>query len=156
MTTSTSSLEALRSTLLETLVVELRMRFRVDRCTLRLDVPDELYPVVHESRTDRARSLVGDTSVRLRGQPVVEALLRGADQIVQPDSHTASEDPAFVTMLERYGIGAQIVTAVRDEDRLLGMISLHELDGPRDWTPEELELASGAADMVAVLLSVEG
>ena len=148
--------EVLRASLLDTLIGDLRARFEVDRCTLRLDVPGDIYPVVYEARTDRTRSLVGDTSVPVRGQPVVEALLRGADQIVQPDSRAASDDPAFVAMLELYGIAAQVVTAIRDDDRLLGMISLHELSGPREWSHEELQLASGAADMVAALLGVEG
>ena len=92
--------EVLRASLLDTLIGDLRARFEVDRCTLRLDVPGDIYPVVYEARTDRTRSLVGDTSVPVRGQPVVEALLRGADQIVQPDWRAASDDPAFVAMLE--------------------------------------------------------
>ena len=48
--------EVLRASLLDTLIGDLRARFEVDRCTLRLDVPGDIYPVVYESRTDRARS----------------------------------------------------------------------------------------------------
>jgi GAF domain-containing protein len=91
--------------------------------------------------------------VALRGQPVVEALLGGAEQVVQPDTRAASDDPAFLAMLDLYGgMGAQIVTAVRCEGRLLGAISLHQLGRARDWTPEEVALARDAAALVARML----
>ena len=52
-------------------------------------------------------------------------------------------------MLASYGgMGAQIVTAVRDGERLLGIISLHHLGGPREWSERELEIPRDGADLV--------
>ena len=136
----------------EAIVAKLREAVAVDRCTLRLEVADDFYPVVHESRGPSVRSLIGDRSVRLQGQPVVEAILAGAEQVVQPDTGAATDDPAFQEMLVKYGgLGAQIVTPVRDGERLLGIISLHHLGAPREWTTRELALARTAAKLVAPL-----
>ena len=143
----------LQDVALRAIVSALRETVRVDRCTLRLDVAGDYFPVVHEDRTPDARTLIGDREVRLQGQPVVEAIRAGAEQVVQPDSTTASEDPAFQRMLAHYGgLGAQVVTPVREGGRLLGIISLHHLGGPRDWGERELALARAGAELVARLV----
>jgi GAF domain-containing protein len=139
---------------LDAIISSLREVVVVDRCTLRLDVAGDFYPVVHESLRAPAGTLIGDRGVSLQGQPVVEAILAGVEQVVQPDTRTASDDPAFQRMLVHYGgLGAQIVTPVRDGDRLLGIISLHHLGGPREWSAEELALGRGAAELVARLVA---
>ena len=98
-----------RGAALDAIVAVLREAFDVPRCTLRLDVEGDVFPVLHEACTPPAHSLIGDRRVALPGQPVVEALLGGADQVVQPDTRAASSDPAFLAMLELYGgMGAQI------------------------------------------------
>jgi GAF domain-containing protein len=151
--TADNGSEQLRAAALEAIISSLREAVAVERCTLRLDVAGDYYPVVHESLRSPARTLIGDRSVSLQGQPVVEAILAGAEQVVQPDTREASDDPAFHRMLVHYGgLGAQIVTPVRDGERLLGIISLHHLGGPREWSPHELALARGAAQLVARLV----
>jgi GAF domain-containing protein len=146
----------LRGAALEAIVSTLRAEVAVDRCTLRLDVPDQYFPVVHESLKPGARTLIGDREVSLQGQPVVEAILSGADQVVQPDTATASEDPAFQAMLRHYGgLGAQIVTPVREQGSLLGIISLHHLGGPREWSKDEKDTAFAAAELVRRLVAAE-
>jgi GAF domain-containing protein len=146
--------DRLRAEALEAIVAELRASVGVDRCTLRLDVEGEYFPVVHESRTTAARSLIGDREVSLKGQPVVEAILGGATQVVQPDTASASEDPAFKAMLGHYGgLGAQIVTPVRDRGSLLAIISLHHLGGPREWSAHEKQTALDGAELVRRLVA---
>lgn len=139
----------LRGAAFNALVEALRTTVAVERCTLRLDVAGEYFPVVHESRADGTGTLIGDRTVSLQGQPVVEAILAGAEQVVQPDCAAASDDPAFQAMLVHYGgLGAQIVTPARDGDVLLGIISLHHLAGPREWSARELAVARAGADVV--------
>lgn len=144
----------LRSDTFETIVEALRKTVDVHRCTLRLDIAGEYFPVVHESRAAGTGTLIGDGAVSLQGQPVVEAIRAGAEQVVQRDCPAASEDPAFHTMLAHYGgLGAQIVTPVRDGETLLGIISLHHLGGPRDWSVRELALARAGAELVRRLMA---
>jgi GAF domain-containing protein len=144
---------SLRAAALDAIVGALRETVAVDRCTLRLDRAGEYFPVAYESRTTRAGTLIGDRDVSLLGQPVVEAILAGAQQVVQTDSATSSVDPAFQEMLRHYGgLGAQIVTPVREGERLLGIISLHHLGGTREWSEPELALARAAAELVRRLI----
>jgi maleate isomerase len=144
----------LRVAALDAIVVALREHVAVDRCTLRLDVEGEYFPVVHESLTAGTGSLIGDRKVSLQGQPVVEAILGGAEQVVQPDCASASADPAFQAMLGHYGgLGAQIVTPVKNGDELLGIISLHHLGGPREWSEHELALPRAGAVLVRCLIA---
>jgi len=140
-----SRLEALRS-----ILDGLRADCRADRCTLRLDVPGETFPVVCESLAAGAGTLIGERTVVLAGQPVVQAMLSGTQQVVQDDCSTASDDPAFHAMREAYGgLSAQIVTAVRSGGALLGIVSVHVLGGTREWSAAERELAIEACAAVA-------
>src|SRR4051794_19938080 len=132
----------------------MREALGVGRCTLRLDIPDAVFPVVHEALAPGVGSLIGETSVVLKGQPVVEAMLSGVPQVVQDDCATASDDPAFQRMLGIYGgMAAQIVTAVRVDGELRGIVSLHELGGPRRWTDAETALAARGAGLVGAVLA---
>ncbi|WP_187368747.1 GAF domain-containing protein [Baekduia soli] len=144
----------LRAAALQAIVDALREQYGVGRCTLRLDVEDDVYPVAFEARADGVGTLIGDTTVVLKGQPVVEAMLAGAGQVVQHDSARASGDPAFQRMLVAYGgMAAQIVTAVRADGRLLGLLSLHELGAPRMWTEAETRGAVEACGLIAQVLA---
>jgi GAF domain-containing protein len=144
----------LRASALDAIVAALREHVGVDRCTLRLEVAGEYFPVVHEALTPGTGSLIGDRKVSLQGQPVVEAILAGAEQVVQPNCAAASDDPAFRAMLVHYGgLAAQIVTPVKDGDELLGIISLHHLGNPREWSERELALPRAGADLVRRLVA---
>lgn len=136
-------------TALEGVLDELRAECTADRCTLRLDLPDQTFPVVVESRGAGVGTLIGERTVTLPGQPVVEALRAGAGQVVQDDCLRAHDDPAFRAMLTAYGgLSAQIVTAVRNADGLRGIVSVHVLGGTRAWTSEH----TGAAQRACVLI----
>jgi GAF domain-containing protein len=146
----------LRAAALDAIVAALREQVDVDRCTLRLEVEGEYFPVVHEARTPGTGSLIGDRKVSLQGQPVVEAILGGAEQVIQRDCAVASDDPAFQAMLAHYGgLAAQIVTPVREGTALLGIISLHHLGSPREWSERELALPRAGADLVRRLVAAE-
>ncbi len=138
---------------IQSILDTLRTDLQADRCTLRLDVPGETFPVVAESCGAGVGTLVGERTIVLRGQPVVEAMLSGVGQVVQEDCATASDDPAFHAMREAYGgLSAQVVTAVRQDDRLAGILSVHMLGGTRAWMPAERGRARRAAEDVGRLL----
>jgi GAF domain-containing protein len=147
----------LRAAAFDAIVTALREQVGVERCTLRLDAAGEYFPVVHEARSQGTGTLIGDRGVSLQGQPVVEAILAGAEQVVQPDCGAASDDPAFQAMLVHYGgLGAQIVTPVRDGRALLGIISLHHLGSPRQWSERERKLPRAGAELVRRLIAGTG
>jgi GAF domain-containing protein len=123
------------------------------RVTLRQDAAgDFAFPVTHEARAPGVRSLMGERTVDLRRQPVVQELLRGR-QVVHDDCRTAYDDAAFQAMLETYGgLAAQIVTPIAADGRLRAILSVHQLQTPRRWTQEEIDLATEAAEQIAALL----
>jgi len=126
---------------------------RASRVTLREDVPGEYaFPVTHEALASGAPSLRHERSVDLRTQPVVLEL-RTTPQVVQHDSASASDDPAFQRMLETYGgLAAQIVTRVDVDGRTAGIVSLHQLGSARRWTESEIDACRRAAARLAELL----
>jgi GAF domain-containing protein len=123
------------------------------RVTLRQDLPgDYAFPVTHEALADGAGSLVDERTVDLRSQPVVQELLRGR-QVVQPCCRDAFPDAAFHAMLDTYGgLAAQIVTPVVAGGRLAGILSLHQLGSPREWTNAEIAACTGAARQIGELI----
>jgi GAF domain-containing protein len=138
---------------LEDVLRDLLQTTRASRVTLRRDLPGERpFPVVEEVLAPGVGSIRDEASVHLPSQPVVLRVQRGA-QVVQDDSASAYDDPAFQRMLEAYGgLAAQIVTPVMREGRLEAILSLHQLGAPREWTSEEVAAASRAADRVGELL----
>src|SRR5260370_12077545 len=124
------------------------------RVTLRRDVPGEYaFPVTHEALAPGVGSLREEHTIDLRTQPV--ALEVAAErQVVQDDSATAFDDPAFHRMRAIYGgLAAQIVTPVaRDGGGVAGIVSVHQLGNPRSWTEAEVDACRRAATSLAELL----
>jgi len=132
---------------------ELLDRTGASRVTLREDLPgDYRFPVTHEALAPGVGSLREERTVDLGSQPV--ALEVGAGrQVVQHDCATAYDDPAFHRMRETYGgLAAQIVTPVVRDGAVQGIVSLHQLGEPRQWTDEEIEACRATAARVAELI----
>lgn len=123
------------------------------RVTLRQDLPgDYVFPVTHEALAEGVPSLRGERTVDLRNQPVVRELQHGR-QVVQPDCAAAFDDPAFQQMLATYGgLAAQIVTPIFAAGRLAAIVSVHCLDAPRAWSPEDSAACTATAARIGELL----
>jgi GAF domain-containing protein len=132
---------------------DLRVELGADRVTLRRDVPgDYAFPVTDEAAGAGVGSLREERTVDLRTQPVVALLQKGA-QVVQDDTGSAFDDPAFQRMLETYGgLAAQIVTPIFVDGQLTAIVSLHVLGEPRAWTDEDAAACREAAERVRELL----
>ncbi|MGE5273550.1 MAG: GAF domain-containing protein [Verrucomicrobiota bacterium] len=132
---------------------DLRVALDADRVTLRRDLPGGYaFPVTDEALGTDVVSLRAERTVDLRTQPVV-ALLRRGEQVVQDDTRSAFDDPAFHRMLDAYGgLAAQIVTPVFADGRLEAIISVHVLGETRSWSDEDAKTCRGAAARVQELL----
>jgi maleate isomerase len=120
------------------------------RATLRL-AGDE-FAVANEALAAGTPSIRDERTVDLRTQPVVQEIMR-LRQVVQDDCRGAYDDAAFQRMLDVYGgLAAQIVTPVVRDERLVGILSLHQLDVPRRWTEDEIAAATDAAARIGALL----
>ena len=147
------ALEDLRSAAAQAILDRVRIALGVQRCTFRQPVQEAYaFPVTFESRAEGMRSLLGDFTIVQTGQPVIVKLLAERKQVVQEDCSIASSDPLFHKMLAHYGgMRAQVVTPVIIDDRLKGVLSVHELRHPRAWTIAEKALAAEAAALIGTI-----
>ena len=84
-----------------------------------------------------------------------EKMLRERKQVVQGDCSIASDDPVFHAMLKHYGgMRSQIVTPLIEDDKFLGALSVHDLQGIRTWTAEEMKLAHDATYLIGAMFRV--
>lgn len=140
------------------LMVTLRDRLALSRATLRLDVPaDQPMPMTHEALAPGVASVDG-LVVAAEGSPTVTTILRTRAVLAIPDTGRAAEvDPAFDddgfrAMVRDYGgLAAFVAAPVFERDRLVGILSLHQLSAPRNWTGDELEAAHQATGRIAEL-----
>jgi GAF domain-containing protein len=148
--------EDVRAGAVQAMLDRLRTTLSVQRCTYRQDVMESYaFPVTYESRDSSVRRLLGDFTIVQTGQPVIEKLLKGKAQVVQEDCRSASAEPFFHAMLQHYGdMRAQIVTPLIRDDRLEGVLSVHELRAPRQWTRDEMALARDTCRLVGQLFTV--
>ena len=143
---------------LSDLMVTLRDRLALSRATLRLDVPaDQPMPMTHEALAQGVAS-VGGVVVAAEGSPTVATILRTRALLAVPDTDRAVEvDPAFDddsfrAMVRDYGgLAAFVAAPVFEQDQLVGILSLHQLSAPRNWTEDELEIARRATGRITQL-----
>jgi Ketopantoate reductase PanE/ApbA C terminal/GAF domain/Ketopantoate reductase PanE/ApbA len=149
----TALVHALEKGQVRSLLEELRIVLAADRVTLRRDIPgDYAFPVTDEALGQGVGSLRDERTVDLRAQPVVALLLQG-EQVVQDDTRSAFDEPAFHRMLDAYGgLAAQIVTPILVDDHLEAIVSVHALGEPRSWSDEDAEACRLAAARVRELL----
>ena len=137
----------------DTILSDLLARTRASRVTLRRDLPGEYaFPVTHEALGPGVGSLMDERTIDLRTQPVAIEVAAGR-RVVQDDSATAYDDPAFHEMRARYGgLAAQVVTPVVRDGEVIGIVSVHELRTPRHWTDDEIAACDAAAGRLAEIL----
>lgn len=130
----------------ENLVKEVFVRTGAGRVTLRLPDEAEIFPVYIEVRREGVES-TGDYAADPNTGTFryLESELR---PLIQSDTRTAEDAPPPV-LIERYGVGAQILAPIVVDGALGGIISVHHVGGAREWTPEEISAATEAASSVA-------
>jgi GAF domain-containing protein len=138
---------------IDTILADLLARTGASRVTLRQNLPGEYaFPVTHEALAPGAGSLRDEHTVDLRTQPVALEVAAGR-QVVQDDCAAAYDDPAFHRMREVYGgLAAQIVTPVERDGAVVGIVSLHQLGAPREWSAAEIALCDEAVERLRTLL----
>jgi GAF domain-containing protein len=126
---------------------------KASRVTLRRNRSGTLlFPVTHEVLEPGAASLMMEDGPEFREQPVVRALARG-EQVIHRDTALLSDDPELQQLLSEYGhVRAQIVTPILADQRLVAVVSVHELDRPRAWTPSEAACCRAAAEQIGKVL----
>jgi maleate isomerase len=118
------------------------------RTTLRLDLPDlgGLDAVAAEAVAPGVQSMRDDASIRnLRGVATVRYLEEQRRPLVQNDCLSDDLAPPK-ELVELYGVRAQMLAPVVHEGRLAGVISVHHVAGPRQWSTEDVAALQQAAE----------
>jgi maleate isomerase len=117
------------------------------RVTLRLESPDEVFPVVAEACAPGIRSIRNATEIDLRAAETFRWLERERRLLVQRDC-LEDEPLAPAELIELYGVRAQMLAPLVRNGRLIGIISVHHAETPREWAPAEIAGVEQAAARV--------
>ena len=141
------------SAAVEQLIEQLLAELDVQRVTVRVDVPDAVFPVRYEVLAPGVGSLRDDTTDMTK-QPVPRVLEEHGGQVVQEDAAAAFPgDAAFHEMRERFGgMRAQIVTGCYRDGELVALLSIHDLRAPRTFGDAERGRCRAAATAIAEML----
>ncbi|HEX5147268.1 MAG TPA: GAF domain-containing protein, partial [Conexibacter sp.] len=74
--------------------------------------------------------------------------------LVQPDCR-AGDPPPPDTLMDVYGVCAQVVAPLFDGDALIGSISVHQCGHTRAWSAEDRAAIAGAGALVQRMLGAE-
>lgn len=122
------------------------------RVTVRLDLPNDSFPVVAEAVQHGARHIQGDTVIGdLRRVETVKHLERTQEILVQNDLENA-DPPVPDELIELYQARAQMLAPVIRDGQLVGIISVHHIRGPLDWSEEHIEALRRAQGRVVELV----
>jgi len=121
------------------------------RTTLRLDLSGEgagLDVVSAEALAPGVHSIKEDTSIRnLRNVPTVRFLDEQRRLLVQNDC--VKDEPASPPeLVDVYGVRAQMLAPLLHEDRLVGVISVHYVPGPRDWSADDISALQETSERI--------
>jgi maleate isomerase len=133
----------------EDLIKNVFVRTGAGRVTLRMPDEDEIFPVHIEARREDVLA-TGDYAAD-PNTGTFQYLQRTLQPLVQTDTREA-EHAAPPILIEKYGVGAQILAPIDAEGELGGIISVHHIGGARAWSDEEIEAATDAAATIAATL----
>ncbi|PSB22304.1 hypothetical protein C7B76_04565 [filamentous cyanobacterium CCP2] len=68
------------------------------------------------------------------------------------DIHQAGLRDCHVDILRRFQIRANLVVPLRPENRLWGLLCIHQCSAPREWQPDEIQFVEQIADHLAVAI----
>ena len=126
---------------------QLREETSVFRTTLRLEAEVDDFSIAVESLGEGAGSLKGPVPFDLRQTGTYRWIERERRILVQSDVREGPNPPK--ELFEVYGVGSQMLSGLFNDDRLVGIISVHHAATPREWTDADisaLEQATAAVE----------
>jgi GAF domain-containing protein len=133
------------------IVEELLERTGASRVTIRLDSPGDVFPVAAEALGPGVRSIKDATEIDLRAAPTFTFLEREKRNLIQNDV-TDAADPPPPELIELYGVRAQMLAPIVQDDRLAGIVSVHYAPSARRWTAADVAALNDAARRAAEAL----
>ena len=128
---------------LETIAQDLLDATESSRTTIRFDVPDDPYlPVFAEAVVPGVREIRDVRLEEVRQAPTFKHVDETHDVLVQSDMPTESlQGCSYLT--DDFLVTAQMLAPILDGERLIGLISVHFVEGQRQWTKRARAGAEG-------------
>jgi GAF domain-containing protein len=136
---------------LERVLEDLRDATAASRVTLRLDAPEQVFPVAGEALAPGIRSIRDATEIDLRAAKTFQYLEREQKLLIQDDCGQG-DYPAPPELMQLYGVKAQMLAPVVREGQLAGIVSVHYAPAVRRWSPTDITALEDAVARVHELL----
>jgi GAF domain-containing protein len=125
--------------ILNTMVTEVRQAFRTDRVIVYQFHSDWNGTIIAESVQEPWNSILGETVTDPFREGLIERYRNGRVRSMD-DIYAEGLTDCHRDILEGFQIRASITAPMILNDELIGLLCIHQCDGPRQWFPEDLEL----------------
>lgn len=68
------------------------------------------------------------------------------------DIHSAGLNPCYSRILDKFGVRANLVYPLLCGSKLWGLLCIHQCAAPRQWQPDEIQLAHKLSDQLAIAI----
>lgn len=137
-----------------TAALQIGQAFEVNRCLIRtyITTPSPQVPVVAEY-LEPGYDSVADISVPVVGSPFMASVLSQDSAIAADNITTDSSFQNAIATLQPMGLKSLLAVRTSYQGEPNGVISLHQCDAYRHWTPEDISLLEAVADQVGIALA---
>ena len=138
----------------QTTATQIGRVFGVNRCTIHtyLSQPYPHLPCVAEYLEPGHESAL-DLELSVTYNPYTEKLLAEDIALASPDVFTDPLLESSVPMCRRIGLKSMLAVRTSYQGKPNGIITLHQCDATRQWTPDEIELLEDVAAQVGITLA---
>ncbi|MGL5059009.1 MAG: response regulator [Microcoleus sp.] len=138
----------------QTTATQIGRVFCVNRCTIHTYVaePYPHLPCVAEYLQPNYESAL-DLELSVTYNPYTEKLLAEDTALVSPDVFADPLLESSVPMCRRIGLKSMLAVRTSYQGEPNGIITLHQCDATRQWTPDEVELLEDVAAQVGITLA---
>ncbi|MEG5056459.1 response regulator [Microcoleus sp. A2-C5] len=138
----------------QTTATQIGRVFGVNRCTIHtyLSQPYPHLPCVAEYLEPGHESAL-DLELSVTYNPYTEKLLAEDIALASPDVFTDPLLESSVPMCRRIGLKSMLAVRTSYQGEPNGIITLHQCDATRQWTPDEIELLEDVAAQVGITLA---
>ena len=138
----------------QTAAMQLGHAFQVNRCLIRTHSAAPTAPMlVVAEYLEAGYASVAHIEIPIAGNPYAERLLTTDRAIATPDVYSEPMLAMVKPTLQAMGLKSMLLVRTSYQGEPNGVITLHQCDRRRHWTPDEIELLEAAATQVGIAIA---
>ncbi|MGM3307881.1 GAF domain-containing protein [Anabaena sp. WFMT] len=135
---------------------EVRLLLKCDRAAVYQFTSDWGGEFVAESVVSGWVKLVGPGIKTILNDPCLQnnegGRYKKGDTLIVNDIYTATLDPCYIEIIEKYEARAYIITPIVFGEKLWGLLAAYQNSGTREWEESETNLLSRISDQLGLVL----